>query len=414
MLKKTSGWLIPLLLFLAPAAGVGQGGGAADTTQTTTQSTRSIRKIDIFPAISYSPETKLTLGVIGYYNLDLYRGDPTTKFSNINFLAVYTLANQIAVESQWDIFTDGNRWRFRGRAFYNRWPDRNYGRGNDASTLVAETSEDGQIDTVNYLRFDSDRVRFAPIVLRELRPHLYLGLQAEVETLYRLRTLPDAYAFLNADSTAITELPVDGLRSGIGLQLLYDTRDYVLNPLRGTFVELNNLHFVKWLGSDFVFHSFRLDARQYINPVLNHTLALRGVANFRFSDDPIPLRGLSRVGGREFIRGYFQGTYQDNHLAAFELEYRLPLWREGSESKLWQVWKRLGLVGFVSGAQVFPNMGDFDFGRFNMAVGGGLRILFNEKTRVNLRIDYAVALRPDSDGPAGRQSGLYFYLAEAF
>jgi len=209
-------------------------------------------------------------------------------------------------------------------------------------------------------------------------------------------------------------MPVAGWRSGIGLQLLYDTRDYVLNPLKGTFIELTNLHFMKWLGSEYVFHSFRLDARHYINPVLNHTLALRGVANFRFSDNPIPLRGLSRIGGRDFVRGYFQGTYQDNHLAAFELEYRLPFWREGSESKLWQVWKRLGLAAFVSGAQVFPELNGFGFNRFNVAVGGGLRILFNEKTRVNLRIDYAVALRNNSDGPGRRQSGLYFYLAEAF
>ena len=400
-----------LLLLLFSRAAAAQ---PAETADDTTQTIRTARTIDLFPAISYSPETKLTLGVIGYYYLDLYRGDPSTRLSNINFLAVYTLANQIAVESQWDIFTDGNRWRFRGRAFYNRWPDRNYGRGNAAAALVAETSESGAVDTVNYLRIDSDRVRVAPVFLRQLRPNLFLGLQAEIETLYRLRPLPDAYAFLNADSTSITRLPVDGLRSGIGLQLLYDTRDYVLNPLQGTLIEFNNLHFLKWLGSDFVFHSFRLDARHYINPVRNHTLALRGVANFRFSDDPIPMRGLSRVGGREFIRGYFQGTYQDNHLAAFELEYRLPLWREGNESKLWQVWKRLGLVGFVSGAQVFPAVGDFGVDRFNVAVGGGLRILFNEKTRVNLRIDYAVALRPDSDGPAGRQSGLYFYLAEAF
>jgi hypothetical protein len=40
-------------------------------------------------------------------------------------------------------------------------------------------------------------------------------------------------------------------------------------------------------------------------------------------------------------------------MAAFEAEYRLPLWREGMESKIWQVWKRLGLAGFINAAQVF-------------------------------------------------------------
>ena len=36
-------------------------------------SSRSFKKMDIFPAISYAPETRLTLGGIGYYYLDLYR-----------------------------------------------------------------------------------------------------------------------------------------------------------------------------------------------------------------------------------------------------------------------------------------------------------------------------------------------------
>jgi len=198
MLKSPAGWLILVWLFLFPLTGAGQGEIAGDTTRAINDA-RLQRKIDIFPAISYSPETKLTLGVIGYYYLDLYRGDPTTQVSSINFLAVYTLANQIAVEGRWDIFTDGNRWRFRGRAFYNRWPDRNYGRGNDASAIVLESDEAGETDTVNYLRFDSDRIQLAPAFLRELSPGLYLGLHAEIENLYRERTLPDDFIYLNAD-----------------------------------------------------------------------------------------------------------------------------------------------------------------------------------------------------------------------
>ena len=46
--------------------------------------------------------------------------------------------------------------------------------------------------------------------------------------------------------------------------------------------------------------------------------------------------------------------------------------------------------------------------------GGGLRILLNKTSRANIRIDYAVALRNNSDGPGKRQSGFYFFLGEAF
>lgn len=387
---------------------------AAQDAPDTTPTERAFKKIDLFPAISYAPETNLTLGGIGYYYPDLYRGDPATKISNVNFLAVYTLNRQVAIEGYWDIFSDGNRWRTRGVAFYNKYPDRNYGRGNEPGVAVIEFLDDKRCDTLNYLPFDSDRIKLAPTVLRKVNPHLYLGLQGEMEYLWNSEPMLDNYGFAGADSIGITNLPVEGIRSGMGLHLLYDSRDYVLNPIKGTLVSFGTLHFGKWMGSDYTFNSYLLDARKYLNTTRNHTLALRTVANLRFSKAPIPMRGLSQVGGREFIRGYFKGTYQDNHVFALEAEYRLPLWREGSESKLWQVWKRLGLVAFAGGAQVFPEMNEFSFNDMHWAVGGGLRILFNEESRVNLRIDYALALDPNSDGEGKRQSGLYFFLAEAF
>ncbi|HAD12184.1 MAG TPA: hypothetical protein DCF33_07065, partial [Saprospirales bacterium] len=66
---------------------------------------RDYKRLDIFPAISYSPETKLTLGAIGIYYLDLRKGDRNTPLSNIDFLAVYTLNKQILLESRWEVFT---------------------------------------------------------------------------------------------------------------------------------------------------------------------------------------------------------------------------------------------------------------------------------------------------------------------
>ncbi|MBK7940249.1 MAG: BamA/TamA family outer membrane protein [Lewinellaceae bacterium] len=205
-----------------------------------------------------------------------------------------------------------------------------------------------------------------------------------------------------------------GFRSGAGFQVLYDNRDNVINPLRGTLIEFNNRYYAKWLGSDFAFSSYSLEMRQYVNPWKNHTLALRGYMSVAYTDDAVPLRALSRVGGHKFIRGYFKGTYQDRHMLAFEAEYRLPLWREGEPSKLWQVWKRIGIVGFLGGAQVFHDADVVKWSRFNLAAGGGLRILLNKSSRANIRIDYAVALRDDSDGPGKRQRGFYFFLGEAF
>ncbi len=371
------------------------------------------RKLDVFPAISYSPETKLTLGVIGIKYFDFSKGDPKTPLSQLEFFTVYTTAKQLLIEGRWEFFTSQNCWRTRGEAIYNHYTDRNYGIGNDAGMLIA-TQDDEANDTLNYLLFKADRIKFSPVVLRKIGEGLYLGLQYDMESMFNYEPVPDAYHFLNADSSRLTDLPVTGWRSGAGIQLLYDTRDFVANPLHGSLVEFNALHYHKWFGADYQYARLMLDARHYINTFSNQTLALRGFLSILTSDGDIPFRALSRTNGHKFIRGYFRGTYQDFDLAGFEAEYRLPFWKEGEPTKLKQVWKRLGLVAFISGAQAFHNGDEFAFDRFNLAAGGGLRILFNQSSRVNIRVDYAFGLQKNSDGPGKRQRGLYFFLAEAF
>ena len=398
------GILLPLFLFTFRVNSQSQ-----DSTEQ-----NKFNKLDIFPAISYSPETNLTLGAIGIKYFDFSKGTSLTPLSNLEFLAVYTLNKQIVVESRWELFMPENTWRIRGELFYNRYPDRNYGWGNHAGAQVVEVNRDGIPDTLNYLNFTSDRIKFSPVVLRKINPNLFFGIQYDMETLFNLNIIPEEYYLLNEDAQKITEMPVSGLRSGLGFQLLYDSRDYIMNPLKGSLFEVNWINYGAYFGSDYAFSSFYADVRKYINTFRNQTLALRGYGSFRWTNNEVPMRALSRVGGHKFIRGYFKGTYQDYHMAAFETEYRMPLWSEGSESKLWQVWKRLGLVAFLSGAQVTHEIRDFQLGDFNLAAGGGLRILFNPKTRVNIRIDYAVALSDDSAGPGKRQSGFYFYLSESF
>jgi outer membrane protein assembly factor BamA len=398
----TIGWLMAAILIAELAQG-------QDTLKT-----RTFRSIDLLPAISYSPETSLTLGVIGIKYFDLAQGDHAVPLSNLQFLAVYTLKQQIIIESSWELFTRENRWRFTGEAFYNRFPDRNYGLGNTAGALVVEYDQSGKPDTLNYLNFNSDRIKFSPVVLRKLNKNLYLGLQYDMEYLYNLKATSDRYDLVNQEALSIADMAVEGTRSGIGIQLLYDTRDFPLNPIKGSLMAFNNINYLSFLGSDFEFTSFTLDARHYINTLNNQTLALRIYGSVNLTNDEIPMRALSRVGGDDLMRGYFRGTYQDQHMASFEMEYRLPFWEEGTQAPFRQFWKRLGLVGFMGGAQVFNQASQLRPKEFNMAVGAGLRVLFNPKSRVNLRIDYALGLSKGSDGIDMRQSGLYFRLGESF
>ncbi|MEO1051990.1 MAG: BamA/TamA family outer membrane protein [Bacteroidota bacterium] len=385
----------------------------------TENDTSSFKKYDILPAISYSPETRLTLGVIGYRYLNLVKDEPTTQ-SFINFIGVYTTANQLIIETNWEIFTNGDGYRFRGTSSFNQFPDRNYGLGNDAGVSVQEFEfNDGNAeagDLFNYLRYSVNRLSLNASFLKKLRRHFYGGIRLEIEDQYSFEVLPDSVQILNqAAEIDLLSANTTGLRSGMGLALLWDSRDNILNPRRGSFIDFNLSHFGGYLGSDYKYTNLLIDGRKYYNPIKNHTLALRGFFNIRTTNDPtLPIRGLSRIGGSNLVRGYFQGTYQDDNMMAFVGEYRLPFWRDDVDAPLSQFWKRLGIVMYASAAQVYGQESDFGIGEFNYAVGTGLRILFNPETRINIRIDYALGLAADSNGIGSRQTGLYFFLAEAF
>ncbi|MBK8500988.1 MAG: BamA/TamA family outer membrane protein [Saprospiraceae bacterium] len=281
---------------------VGQEGQKAEAN-----TKEDFKRLDVFPAISYSPETKLTLGAIGIRYFDFDKNQLNTPISNLEFIGVYTLNKPIIAEAKWEFFFGQNLWRSRGEAFFNRYPDRNYGPGNQAAALLVEVRAEGKADTLNYLNFNSDRIKFSPVVLRKIKPNLYLGVQYDMEYLYRMRVTAGNYYYLNADSLEIINLPIDGIRSGLGLQALFDTRSPILNPLQGAMIQLNMLTYHKYLGSDYSFTSLSADLRFFKNTINNQTLGLRIFGSAQLTSEMVPMPALSRVGGHKLIRGYFRG-----------------------------------------------------------------------------------------------------------
>jgi outer membrane protein assembly factor BamA len=379
-----------------------------------------VRRFDIFPAISYSPETKLTLGALGYWYLNLANKDPETMQSYINFLALYTTANQVIVETNWDIFTDGNKMRFQGALEFTRFPNKNYGLGNNADARVMEYElfEGNAIDSTlyNYKRYSIMRFNFRPGVLWELSNNLYGGVIADIEYVWNFEELADSINITQGKADIdLLENNTLGLRSGLGLNLIWDTRDYLLSSSSGSYFYLSGKYYGAYLGSKYSYYSILLDARTYLNPVGRHTLAIRGLLNFKGTkDETIPLRGLARVGGANILRGYFSGTFQHNNFLVLETEYRIPFWKEDNLGPIYKFWQRLAMTVFAGGAQVFGPTENFDAANFNFAAGAGLRILFNEQSRSYLRVDYGFGLSPNAGGPDQFQRGLYFTFGEAF
>ncbi len=388
--------------------------------QTAGNDSIKIRKFDIFPVISYSPETNFTLGALGYLYPDLKNKDPETVQSYINFLALYTFNNQVLVETNWELFTDGNKMRYLGGMEFAKYPNRNYGLGNVANTKVIEYElfQGQAIDSTinNYKRYSIMRFNFKLAALRELTNHLYGGFITDIEHVWNFEEIADSVNITQGkDEIEILEKNTLGLRAGLGLNFIWDNRDYILSSSAGSFINLSAIYYGSYLGSKYDYYSIVMDARTYLNPVGRQTLALRGLASLKgTSEETLPLLGLSKVGGSNLVRGYFNGTFQYNNLIALETEYRIPFWKEDNLGPIYHYWKRLAMTVFASGAQVFGPNEPFNASNFNFAAGAGLRLLFNEQSRSYLRIDYAFGFSPNSGGSGNSQRGFYFTFGEAF
>jgi hypothetical protein len=107
----------------------------------------------------------------------------------------------------------------------------------------------------------------------------------------------------------------------------------------------------------------------------------------------VPFYKLPALGGKR-MRGYFNGRYRDNFYMVMQLEYRQ------------MVWWRLGFAVFGGVGNVAEEMIDFSFKNIKYNFGAGLRLMFNEAEKVNLRVDFGMG--------SGGNAGLYFGIEEAF
>jgi outer membrane protein assembly factor BamA len=179
--------------------------------------------------------------------------------------------------------------------------------------------------------------------------------------------------------------------SGLGISVNWDTRDYSLYPKSGVFCQSSVVPFSDWIGSDFNFVRYRLDARRYIAFFNDHVLATQFYG--QFTSGHAPLNKIAEFGSIYLMRGYYTGRYKDRQMVALQTEYRMPLY-----------W-RFGLTAFAGAGEVANTLNNFSFEPLKYSLGYGIRFMLNEETKVNFRLDFAW----------GRNSFSWFFaLGEAF
>src|SRR5690606_13425936 len=131
---------------------------------------------------------------------------------------------------------------------------------------------------------------------------------------------------LDFDASAPLPIPDNngGLLAGIGPVLQFDTRNDLLFPTKGYYVDLSFTRFGSWLKSDYGFSDVRIDYRGFhALPILTTgtTLAVQALYHGTM-DGEAPFYQLPYLSADRILRGVWRNLYIDRQAVALQAELR--------------------------------------------------------------------------------------------
>lgn len=320
------------------------------------------------PAVTYSPETRLGLGVRAIRIFRPEKGSINHP-STLPVTFLYTLNKQVMLSAAVDLWQKENKNHLSARVEFSDYPFKFYGMGNHRQDKLEE----------NYA---SKKAHAWLTYQKRLGQNIYIGPRYEYkwEDIYRCDEggLLDSGKLRGSQGQSI---------SGVGVALSFDSRNNIFQPDRGAFHQVQVMSFQPFLGSQYTFTRTVMDFRKYVAVHKQQVLALQAWYSL-VTGDP-PFQEVSLIGGSDIMRGHFEGKYRDRHAMVYQAEYRMPVYR------------KLRLVLFASAGQVAPKVSAYAFGRFKYGGGIGFRYRLTEEG-LNIRLDIAY----------GAQKAFYFGLNE--
>jgi outer membrane protein assembly factor BamA len=336
-------------------------------------STNSTLTVSLLPLIYYTPETSWVFGGGAVANLNLGKNQNTYE-SQVAAGLAYSLFDQVLSYSSWRIYTPENKDLFLGEIGWYRYVYFFYGIGN-------------QVEESDQEAYDARYPRFRFSYARQLRPNFYIGLRYSYDN-FKITQLEEG-GLLETNNYIGKE---GGTISGLGPLLIYDSRDDQLYPTRGFYLESSFQQFGDYLGADFNYGNFLLDARKLF-PIKKDQVVVTNLYA-QFNSKGAPFFALAQLGGNKVLRGLFEGKYRDRNVLALQGEYR------------WMFLERWGAVAFGGVGNVFSADNPFQVDQAKIAYGLGGRFKLTKKKKLNLRLDLAHS--------PGENLQFYFTFGEAF
>lgn len=351
-----------------------------DTTQAVVQrqllKTRSMQ-INAYPYVYYTPETELAFGAGGITTFYTSKEDAILRPSKISASGYYSTKKQYKFTVSPQLYFARNQTIVTSNIDYGFYVDKFWGIGN-------ETPDQDEPE------YESKAFGFDATL--QLPPLLGLVEGATTGFIFDLYNSDVVNKRENAElQTNDLTGTEGGASTGLGVSWTWDTRDQLFYPTHGRYHQLKSVFYGSWLGGDFDFNRYDVDLREYVSLKPKQILALQVYAQW-VGGNP-PFYEFPALGGQRIMRGYYQGRYRDEVLAAAQAEYR------------GHIKGRFGFVAFAAVGDVGSKLTDVQLRELKTSLGGGLRVLFNKAENVNLRVDA---------GFGRGTSGIYFGLEEAF
>lgn len=309
-------------------------------------------RLGVLPIIFSSPDTGYAFGVLP--QLFFFPGQGR-RSSSLRLDAYYTQKRQYNLRLSSGLWLAGDAISVTGKFGFRSWPTTFYGIGNNGN---AEPED-----------FAERAVTFNAKAQRRLRDNLFAGI------LYAVRVSNFSRLALDGELEK-GEIPgsEDGVASGVGAAITWDSRDHLYYPTAGALHTLQATLFARGTGSDYGFSLYSLDTRWYVSPGPGHVIAIQSIVEVCGGSPPF--RMLPKVGDQ--IRGYSSVRYTDCNLLAAQVEYRIV-----------PIWWRIGIAVFAGAGQVAPSARQFAPDRFHAAIGVGVRFQIYRREQVHVRQDFA-------------------------
>lgn len=373
------------------------------------------RKVKTFllPYVAYNPTKGFQLGAGG--TLTWYFGKyRETKQSAANFGAEFTSESQKLFQFKSNVYTSRNRWFLQGDWRYYIYSIPTYGLGSGRNDPVPAMPDMKVDSTPAYGWAQEFPMQFRWLKLHEIFSYrvannLYVGLGYHFDLYYNI---VDETLVLDSLKPSLTPHytystmhgfdPKEYKTANLSVNVVYDSRDNLINPYRGIYAKFNYRLNQKWLGADESGSQLWVEFRTYLNlekKFPRHLLAFWLYGAFQVTGN-IPYFDLWATGFDQMNssgRGYIQGRWRGENLVYGEVEYRFPITR---------CKQFLGGVLFVNASTASSrDQGIPLFGYIRPAGGFGLRIAVDKLNRTNILIDFTW----------GEQSnGIYFGAQEVF